>query len=319
MPKIMPINVKSNGTFFERTDTLMQYYQEVRGFETLSEEEEKIAFDRLSALKRKREQVKAEGKLSELKSIDKEIQSIKNYIINANLRFAITCAKFLSKNNSLLDMIEEGNIGLIEAVDTFVPSMGNKFITHAAYKIRQRINIYRQTDNLTVKKSNESKTIHILSNMTNKFMQENHREPTSDELLDYINQEYPHLNLKDSADVLTLRFASIDEPMDPEDSDSNIGNINDFNMQYASQNSYEEDTDNEHLRALVETLMSDLSRREKEIIKMHFGIDQKFNHAASIEEISRAVGLTKERVRQLIVEIEEKLKSKYTSRLDLLR
>lgn len=319
MPRVMPINVKANGTFFERTDTLMQYYQDVRGFETLSEEDEKEAFEMLSALKRKREKLKAEGNLKDIKHIDKEIQDIKNYIINANLRFAITCAKFLSKNSSFLDMIEEGNIGLIEAVDTFDPSMGNKFITWAAYKIRQRINIYRQTDNLAVKKNNESKTIHILSNMTNKFMQENHREPTSDELLEFINQEYPHLKLKDPTDVLSVRIASLDEPFDPEDSDSNVGNINEFNAMYSSYNAYESDSDNDHLRALIETLMKGLDRREQTIIKMHFGIDQKFNHEASIEEISRAVNLTTERVRQLIIEIENKLRDKYASRLDLLR
>jgi RNA polymerase sigma factor (sigma-70 family) len=170
-----------------------------------------------------------------------------------------------------------------------------------------------------IRKNNESKTYHIISNMTNRFIQEYHREPTSDELKDYINENYPNAKIKDSADVLNVKVTSIDEPVDGEDGDANVGNISAFNAFSASYNEYESKSELEHLSNLTNTLMRNLSERDKTIIKMYFGIGQRHNAAAPVSEIAEKVKLTPERVRQLIVEIKDKMRGEYESRVDFIK
>ena len=230
----------------------------------------------------------------------------------------ISIARVYASNNNILDIINEGNIGLIEAVDTFDVTLGNRFQTHAVYLIRQKINLFRQNDDLIIRKNNESKTYHIISNMTNKFIQKYDREPTSEELKDFINEFYPNAKIKDSADVLTVKVASIDEPVDSEDGDANIGNISAYNTYSASHNDYEDKMEIEKMSALVNTLMRNLSERDKTIIKMYFGIGQKYNTSCPVSEIADKVGLTKERVRQLIDKITEDMRNEYSGKLDLL-
>jgi RNA polymerase primary sigma factor len=224
-----------------------------------------------------------------------------------------------ASNSNILDLIDEGNIGLIEAVDTFDVTLGNRFQTHAVYLIRQKINLFRQGDGLIIRKNNESKTYHIISNMTNRFIQEFNREPTSEELKDYINEHYPNAKIKDSADVLSVKVASIDEPVDGDEGDANVGNISAFNAFSASYNEYESKSELEHLSNLTNTLMRNLSERDRTIIKMYFGIEQMHNIPAPVSEIADKVKLTPERVRQLIVEIKNKMRGEYESRLDLIK
>ena len=249
---------------------------------------------------------------------EKEVASLRDFIINSNLRFVISIARVYATNNNILDLIDEGNIGLIEAVDTFDVSLGNRFQTHAIYLIRQKINLYRQNDDLIIRKNNESKTYHIISNMTNKFIQEYQREPTSDELKDYINEHYPNAKIKDSADVLNVRVASIDEPVDSDDGDANIGNISAFNSYSASTNDYEGTVEVEHLSALINTLMRGLSDRDKSIIKMYFGIGQKFNAPCPVSEIADKTKLTKERVRQIVADVQNKMREEYEKNINTI-
>ena len=206
----------------------------------------------------------------------------------------------------------------MEAVDTFDVTLGNRFQTHAVYLIRQKINLYRQNEDLMIRKNNESKTYHIISNMTNKFIQEFNREPNSEELKDYINKYYPNAKIKDSADVLSVRISSIDEPVDSEDGDANIGNISAFNSFSASYNDYESKSDKEHLGALINTLMKNLSERDRTIIKMYYGIEQTHNAQVPVSIIAEKVNLTPERVRQLIEKIEGKMREEYGNRLSIL-
>jgi RNA polymerase sigma factor (sigma-70 family) len=154
--------------------------------------------------------------------------------------------------------------------------------------------------------------------MENKFMQEYHREPNSDELKDYINKHYPNAKIKDSADVLNVKVASIDETVDGEDGDVNIGNITAFNTFSASFNDYESKSELEYLSNITNTLMRNLSERDRTVIKMYFGIEQKYNAPSPVSEIAEKVRLTPERVRQLIVEIKDKMREEYEGKLDII-
>lgn len=308
-------NFKTTNNYFERTETLTKYYHDANEYSVVDATREKELFTLLDEGKKNVKKANDCKDYELAKKYQKEVDSLRNFIIKSNLRFVISIARIYATNSNILDLINEGNIGLIEAVDTFDVTLGNRFQTHAVYLIRQKINLFRQGDGLLIKKNNESKTYHIISNMTNRFIQEFHREPTSEELKDYINKHYPNAKIKDSADVLNVRVSSIDEPIDNEDGDSNIGNITAFNSFSASYNEYEKKTDVEYLSNMVNTLMRNLSNRDKTIIKMYFGIEQKYNAPAPVSEIAEKVKLTPERVRQLIGEIKEKMREEYGSRL----
>lgn len=311
-------NIKTTNNYFERTETLVKYYHEANEYDVLDAEREKELFMLLDEGKANIEKAKEVGDKKLQARYEKEVASLRDFIINSNLRFVISIARVYATNNNILDLIDEGNIGLIEAVDTFDVSLGNRFQTHAIYLIRQKINLYRQNDDLIIRKNNESKTYHIISNMTNKFIQEYQREPTSDELKDYINEHYPNAKIKDSADVLNVRVASIDEPVDSDDGDANIGNISAFNSYSASTNDYEGTVEIEHLSALINTLMRGLSDRDKAIIKMYFGIGQKFNAPCPVSEIADKTKLTKERVRQIVADVQNKMREEYEKNINTI-
>lgn len=311
-------NIKTTNNYFERTETLVKYYHEANEYDVLDAEREKELFMLLDEGKANIEKAKEVGDRKLQARYEKEVASLRDFIINSNLRFVISIARVYATNNNILDLIDEGNIGLIEAVDTFDVSLGNRFQTHAIYLIRQKINLYRQNDDLIIRKNNESKTYHIISNMTNKFIQEYQREPTSDELKDYINEHYPNAKIKDSADVLNVRVASIDEPVDSDDGDANIGNISAFNSYSASTNDYEGTVEVEHLSALINTLMRGLSDRDKSIIKMYFGIGQKFNAPCPVSEIADKTKLTKERVRQIVADVQNKMREEYEKNINTI-
>jgi RNA polymerase sigma factor (sigma-70 family) len=306
-------NIKTTSNYFERTETLVKYYREVNEYSVVDADQEKELFTLLKAGKENMEKAKNEGNKELERKYAKEVEKLREFLINSNLRFVISIAKVYANNNNLMDLIDEGNIGLVRAVDTFNVDLGNRFQTHAVYLIRQAINLYRQGEDKLVKKNNESKTFHIISKMNNKFIQEFEREPTSEELKDYINEYYPSAGIKDSADVLTVRVSSIDEPVDTEDGDANAANINTFNTYSASYNSYESESELDHVKMLVDNLMKDLSDRDKTIVKMYFGIGQVHNASVPVAEIADKLGITQTRVRQIVEDSKNKMKEAYGS------
>lgn len=312
------LNIKTTNNYFERTDTLVKYYHDAVSYDVIDAEHEKELFTLLKIGKENLEKAKKNGDTALMHKYEREVNKLREFIVNSNLRFVISIARIYASNKNLLDLIDEGNIGLIKAVDSFNVELGNRFQTHAVYLIRRQINLFRQGDDKIVKKNNETKTFHIISKMTNKFMQEYQREPTSEELKDFINLHYPNANIQDSTDVLTIKVASIDEPVDSEDGDANIGNINTFNTYSASYNDYEGKSNLDHIKAFVENIMKGLSDRDKEIVKMHFGIDQPYNAPIPVSEISFKLGLTPERVRQIIGDAKKKMKSEYSGKLHFL-
>lgn len=313
----MKINVKTTNNYFERTETLVKYYHEVLDYDVVDATREKELFNLLNEGKRNIEKAKSDGDKELVRKYEKEVKGIRDFIINSNLRFVISVARIYATNNNLLDIIDEGNVGLVKAVDTFDVSLGNRFQTHAIHLIRQQINIYRQNDGLMIRKNNESKTYHIIRNMTNKFMQEFQREPTSEELKDYINEHYPNANIKDSADVINISMSSIDEPIESDDSASNVSNITLYNTYSSSSNDYEKQSDLEHIKMLVDTLLKDLSDRDKDVMKMYFGIGQEHNASVPVKIIAKRIGITPERVRQIVKDSKDKIKTAYSDKIKM--
>ena len=141
-------NFKTTNNYFERTETLTKYYHEVNDYDVIDADKEKELFMLLDEGRAKVKEAKnSKNKVLETK-YQKEVDGIRNFIINSNLRFVISIARVYATNSNILDLIDEGNIGLIEAVDTFDVTLGNRFQTHAVYLIRQKINLFRQGDGL---------------------------------------------------------------------------------------------------------------------------------------------------------------------------
>lgn len=311
-------NIKTTNNYFERTETLIKYYHDVNEFSVIDADQEKELFTLLKVGKENIEKAKQSGDKALENKYKKEVEKLRMFIINSNLRFVISIARVYASNSNLLDLIDEGNIGLVKAVDTFDVELGNRFQTHAVYLIRRAINLYRQGDGKLVKKNNESKTFHIIPNMINRFMQEFEREPTSEELKDYINKHYPNADIKDSADVLTVKVSSIDEPVDSEDGDANVGNMNAFNVFSASYNEYEDTSNLDHIKNFVDGLMKRLSDRDRTIVKMYFGIDQLHNASVPVAEIAGKMNLTQTRVRQIVEDAKNAMKEAYGGKLRVI-
>ncbi len=287
----MIVNLKSGTSdYFERTETLIRYYDDIRKYGLLSQEDE----------------IKLFQLLKNGSSSDK--QKARETIINSNQRFVVAIAKKFGTNDNILDLISEGNIGLMEAVDRFDYTKGVRFSTFAVWYIRRAVNTYNINHGALVTKSNISKTYHVISQATNKFIQRELRQPTLEELRDIIVNEY-NIDIKDVIDVLETRVVSIDNDYNNASDNQNFKDVMEFKTNSAYENSFEKDSDKEFNKELIDTMLNKLSSREQEIIKLIFGIG--YDREYELQEVAKKVNLTTERVRQLKFTIMNKLKQEY--------
>jgi RNA polymerase primary sigma factor len=287
----MVVNLKSPTTdYFERTETLTRYYEDIRKYDVMSEEKEVEMF-KLFKNGNKQEQEYA-----------------RNFIINANQRFVVAMAKRFATNENILDLISEGNIGLIEAMKDFDVTKGNKFITFAVWYVRRAINNYCINYGNLVKKTNLSKTYHVIAQATNKFIQTEYRQPTLEELLEIVNKEHK-ADIKSIEDIIDTKISSIDEGFNSEDDDAVFGEMSLYNSYSSSFNEYEKISNDDFNNKLISSMLGKLPEREKTIIKMVFGIG--YYREYELQEIAEELGLTTERVRQIKNSVIKEIKEKY--------
>ena len=225
-------------------------------------------------------------------------------LISANQRFVYAVAKRYCNEDNVLDLVDEGNIGLMTALDTYDASKGNRFLSYAIWYIRREINSYLNNDNLLIRKTNNSKTVYKLSKIKEKFYAENNRYPDIDEIATILENDYG-LKIKDKTDLLDVATTSISTCFDDEDSRA-FENTPYFTERTAVDNDYIPEIDGEFNSVASEALMSSLTDREKTIVKMAFGIG--FNKEYTNAEIGEDIGMSSERVRQLKNAAIEKMK-----------
>lgn len=285
----MVVNLKTPSDFFERTETLVRYYEDIRKYPLLTIEEENQCF-------------------TLLKTGNKTLrEKAKTKLVNSNQRFVVAVAKKFANNNNILDLISEGNIGLMEAIEKFDSNKGVRFTTFAVWYIRRAINQYN-INNSIVTKTNAAKTYHVISQATNKFVQREHRQPSLEELQNIIVKEY-NIDIKEIVDIIDTRFISIDDDSNSSSESTNYGDITTFKTCSASVNSYEKNIDDEFSKNIVSLMLKKLPSRENNIIKMLFGIG--YDREYEIQEVAQKMGLSTERVRQLKISTLDKLKSEY--------
>jgi RNA polymerase primary sigma factor len=293
----------------KETDPLALYFRQISKFPLLTVQEEQSIGEMII---RHREKINAlkeqyEGKLhykrykTKLKALEESLLVYKNRMINSNLRLVVSIAKnYQHRGLSLLDLIDEGNIGLIEAVERFDYTRGCRFSTYGTWWIRQAI-IKSIADKGRVIRI----PIHMLNTIkkcyfvAKQLTQDLGRDPTNEELSEFLS--LPIAKVKEIV-KLSQETTSLDTVVDA----GNLTRLSDLIKDDTLAEPFET-VFSIAIQDTLENILSGLSEREMKIIQLRFGLAG--DGPLTLEETGRLLGITRERVRQIQEKVTYKLRA----------
>jgi len=267
-------DVLNQGQYFDDAsdDSVRLYLREIGKIPLLNSEEELALAKRVVAGEKK-----AKDKMAE-----------------ANMRLVVSIAKrYSGRGLDFLDLIQEGNTGLLRAVEKFDPDKGFKFSTYATWWIRQAITRAIADQARTIRiPVHMVETINKLLRTQRRMTQELNREPTIEELAKELEMEPDKVEyvIKIKQDITSLD-AGVGR--DGEDEDSVLGDF----IEDEDGTTPEESATSQLLKEQVQSILSTLSDREQKIVKMRFGLENGKSH--TLEEVGQEFAVTRERIRQI--------------------
>jgi RNA polymerase primary sigma factor len=236
--------------------------------------------------------------LAETEASDRTVRQAKRELMEANLRLVVSVAKrYLGSDLSLLDLVQEGNIGLMKAVDRFQYRRGFKFSTYATWWIRQAITRAIADHSRTIRiPVHMVETLNRISRVNRNMVNEMGREPTPEELAQRtgVPAKKVRLILESSRKPLSLET--------PIGEDSELGDF----LEDKSAGSPNDTLLGQDLTTQVERALATLSPKEKEILRLRFGIGEEGEH--TLEEVGKRFAVTRERIRQIEAKALRKLR-----------
>lgn len=282
---MMLIDCKNkNSQYINRTNVVEAYLKDIRQYKVLSSNEQRELLYKVR------------------NGSEQERQMAINKLVETNQRFVVSFAKKWSCGDNLLDLINEANLGLIEAIKKFDIDSKNNFLTYAVWWIRKYVNEYRNVYDDIVKRPNAHRYKLYVPKARKLFIDRNQREPTLEELKDVLKDEFG-FNVTTLTDIEGVQTYMLDYRSDEE----NINKCSEAELLFnkcTSTNNINEDINEGYTTDFVKFLMSKLSEKERFVITKTFGIGCE---EESVEKIADELGIPDNKVKLIIKKTRKKL------------
>lgn len=267
----------------ERSNNLSRYFKDIAKFEIVDAE-------------------------TEVELVEKAHQGdddARKKLMSVHQRYIFSFAKRYTRNNNTLDLVSVATEGFAVAIDKFDPTRGFRLCSYANYWMRERILAYYSGDETMIKRPKMSKLEQRITAIRNKWYAENGYYPTNEELVEKLHNDYD-ISIKNESDLYDIIMMSIDSYVN-ESSGETYGDTIEFNKASASENEYEENTENDYAKEVANVLLNTLNERERDIITRIFGIGRP---EQTVIDVAQELGYTPERIRQIKALALDKMKNR---------